>query len=109
MLSVIRDSMLNIWPAVIIWRGAGMGCAWVGLFVPLTLQEVPKATGTTSQSDCLHLHSCLHSSTAFLTPRASTKHKIILFYLPFRQPAWLRLDPLRDPHGQLTDMYTPSL
>lgn len=30
MPSAIRASMLNIWPAVIIWRGAGTGWAWVG-------------------------------------------------------------------------------
>lgn len=86
-----------------------MGCAWVGVICASDAAGGAKATGTTSWSDYLHLHSCSHSSTALLTPRASTKHKLILFYLPFRQPTWLRLDLLYDPHGQHTDMYTPSL
>lgn len=30
MLSVIRDSMLNIWPVVIGWRAARMGFGWEG-------------------------------------------------------------------------------
>lgn len=81
-----------------------------GLSVPITLQEVPKATETTSQSEYLApsqlLLTCFHP---LLTPRANTKHKIILFYLPFRQPEWPRLNLPRDPHGQSADMYTPSL
>ena len=81
-----------------------------GLSVPVTPQEVPKATETTSQSEYLAppqlLLTCFHPP---VTPRANTKHTIILFYLPFRQPKWPRLNPPHDPHGQSGDMYTPSL
>lgn len=69
-----------------------------------------KSNETTSQSEYLAptqlLLTCFHP---LLTPRANTKHKIILFYLPFRQPEWLRLKLPHDPHGQSSDMYTPSL
>lgn len=116
MLSVIRDSVLNIWPVVISWRAVRMSCegevGWgVGVvFVPVTLQEVPKATETTSQSEYLAppqlLLTCLHP---LLTPRANTKHQIILFYLPFRQPEWPRLNLPHDPHSLSSDTYTPSL
>lgn len=81
-----------------------------GLSVPVAPQEVPKATETTSQSEYLAppqlLLTCFHP---LVTPRANTKHRIILFYLPFRQPKWLRLNLPHDPHGQSGDMYTPSL
>lgn len=63
-----------------------------------------------SQSECLApsqlLPKCFHPH---VSPMAGNKHRIISFYLPFRQSKWLRLNPPHDPHGRSTDMYTPSL
>lgn len=73
-------------------------------------QEVPKATGTKNQPECLAPSQLLLTYFhPLVSPRASTKHKIILFYLPLRQPKWLRLNVPHDPIGQATDMYTSSL
>lgn len=78
--------------------------------MPVAPQEVPRAMETTSQSE--HLAPSQLLLTFFhplVSPKANTKTGIILFYLSFRQHKWLRLNPPRDPHGQSSDMYTPSL
>lgn len=51
MLSVIRDSVLNIWPVVISWRAVRMSCGWGGWGVGGVICAHNAAGGAKSNRD----------------------------------------------------------